>query len=182
MTPTELQVRKLRKRFRLLDVNGNGHLELADYQAIGRRFIEQFDLPAGSAKAVAIADTYTRLFASMHRYGDHDHDGRVDEDEFVRTSVSSLLQRPDGFERAILPVLHVVMVVCDKSEDGSLDKDEFGRFVAAEGASPEDRDHALEHLYGARDELGFEAFCAATREFYCSPDPRACGNWLFGAH
>lgn len=182
MTPTELQLRKLRKRFRLLDVSGNGYLELADYEAIASRFEQCFELPRGSEKATLIHATYTRLFQSMHRHGDHDGDGRVDEHEFVQTSVGSLLERPDGFDRAILPVLRAVMHVCDKDADASLDVDELTRFLTAEGAGPEDREQALAHLLEASSErLSFAVFCDATREFYCSANPDAPGNWLFGS-
>ncbi|MEU4213338.1 hypothetical protein AB0F13_25725 [Streptomyces sp. NPDC026206] len=182
MTPNDVQLRKLRKRFRLLDVNGNGVLELTDYQAIAHRFQHQFGLPAGSPGAVVIHETYTRLFTAMHRHGDANGDGHVDEGEFIETSVGSLLKRPDGFDHAIVPVLRVIMQVCDKDGDATLDRDEFRRFLAAEGALAEDTAQALAHLYpGDIQGLDLARLTDATRQFYCSPDPDAPGNWLFGA-
>jgi Ca2+-binding EF-hand superfamily protein len=181
MTPNDVQLRKLHKRFQLLDINGNGYLELADYQAIAYRFQAQFALPTGSPKAVLIEQTYTRLFTALHRWGDHDHDGRIDQQEFVRTTTASLLGRPDGFERAILPVVQTVMHVCDKDDNAALDAEEFRRFLTAEGATPADCALAFTYLCPPKAAgLTLDRFAEATRQFYCSPDPDAPGNRLFG--
>lgn len=181
MTPNDIQLRKYRKRFQLLDVNGNGILELSDYQAIARRFRRNFHLEPGSDNANAIDDTYTRLFTAMHRHGDRNGDGHVDENEFIQTSAASLLGRPDGFDRAIKPVLTVICQVCDKDGNALLDRDEFHRFLTAEGAPDEACAQSLAHLYPANaTTITFDQFTEATRQFYCSPDPDAPGNWLFG--
>jgi Ca2+-binding EF-hand superfamily protein len=182
MTPNDVQLRKLRKRFRLLDTNGNGRLDLSDYLAVAHRFQHLFALAPGSDRAVLIEDTYTRLFHAMHRHGDHNADGHVDEQEFVDTSVASLLTRPDGFDRAVRPVVDAVARVCDKDGDAALSRDEFRRLLLAEGAREEDCDLALAHLYpNGTPHLDLAGFTRATREFYCSPDPASPGNWLLGA-
>jgi Ca2+-binding EF-hand superfamily protein len=35
--PTELQIRKFRKRFRVLDSDGNGVLDVSDYETVAQR-------------------------------------------------------------------------------------------------------------------------------------------------
>jgi len=182
MRLNDVQLRKLHKRFGLLDFDGNGYIELADYRNLGRRFQPAFGLSPDSPAAKAAVDTYTELFRRLHRAGDTDGDGRIDEEEFVASMARGLIERPDGFDRGMVPVLEVIMDVCDRDGDAEISRDEFARLLRVYATPEPDIGLALKNLaWDLPGGMSRTAFIRATREFYCSPDPAAPGNWFFGS-
>lgn len=175
--PEGLLTRKYRHRFHLLDANRNGHLDLADYLIIADRLTTGLGLHGDAAARVTA--TYRDLFRSMHRAGDHDGDGFVTEDEYVRTAAASLLGREDGFDRAVLPVIITIMEAASGTRDPCLDRTQFRAFLTAEGVDDPD-DVLADLLPSTHRTMGLERLVRLSREFYCSPDPEAPGNRLLG--
>jgi hypothetical protein len=178
--PTELQIRKFRKRFRVLDSDGNGVLDVSDYETVAQRIRLRFHLREASPEADRITAVYRELFARMHKYGDLNNDHVIDENEFVTTTTWSLLGRTDGFDRAILPTLHSIGEVCGLRSDTVLTDRLFEDLLAAEGVTPPDILVAHAHLLDSSASFTFADLVQANRDFYCSADPAGAGNWLLG--
>lgn len=178
---TEVQIKKLAKRFRLLDQDRNGYIELADYQAIAQRTAEIFGLDGADPRAANLRFAYTVLHKAMHTGADENRDGRVDEREFIYEAGARMAADPDSFDRAMAGVLRALFAVCDADNDATIGPGELRKLLQTYALSEHDIEVAFSHL--DRDSSGGitqAELAQATREFYCSADPDAPGNWFFG--
>ncbi|HEY1178318.1 MAG TPA: EF-hand domain-containing protein [Phytomonospora sp.] len=180
MAITPLQESKLRKRFAMLDVDGNGHIERADYEELSRRLTAGAGVEPASTEALALTDSLLNIFDALARKMDGDGDGRVSLDEWTRSVTASLIEK-DGFDRVIGPAARAVVSVYDTDGSGELDVEELRVFITATGATAVDADEAVRRLDAdGSGSISVEEFTRALREFYTSADPEAPGNWIYG--
>jgi Ca2+-binding EF-hand superfamily protein len=178
---TDLQRRKLERRFEILDRDGDGKLEQADYEQVTSRMAAAFGHDPDGPPAVALRDTYLALWAALLRKMDSDGDGQISRDEFITSVARSIVAREDGFSRHIEPIAHAVLTMADTNGSGELDADEFSRMWVAIGVPADDTARAFQQL--DRDQSGrlsLDEITAAIHEYYTSVDPNAPGNALFG--
>jgi Ca2+-binding EF-hand superfamily protein len=180
-TPSDIVSSKLKRRFKLLDQDGNGYIEESDYEDLAHRMASAFDQGLDTAPGSALRTAYLKLWRVLQSRMDADGDGRISEDEFLASVQHSIVEQPGGFDRVIGPIADAVLNLCDTDGDGVLDQGEVTTMLGAFGVSDADAAQAFARL--DRDHNGKltrQELTAAVQEFYCSADADAPGNWFYG--
>jgi Ca2+-binding EF-hand superfamily protein len=177
---TELQQRKLTRRFELFDADGNGFIERADCEEIARNLCAEYDPEMRTAAGHKVYSAYLNLWEQVMVPMDINGDGKVSRDEFM-ASVGQQTKTPEEYGRAFRPIIEAVTELCDRDGDGALNAEEFTGWLRACRVSPNDADMVFSKL--DRDDDGtltVDELVIAFQEYWCSQDPNARGNWLFG--
>ncbi|WP_018348367.1 EF-hand domain-containing protein [Longispora albida] len=173
-------VRKLDKRFDMLDADGSGYLEAADFQSIARRFLAYFSVPDDNERAQAVLSAYEELWTALSG-ADADGDGRIVRQEFRDRLLSADFQEGDAVEATFGRVVAACNVITDVDGDGLISYPEF-RHLPGLAELTEDE---CRSAFGRMDRdgdggLSVEEIKRGVAEFYTSSDPDAPGNWMFG--
>ncbi len=123
---------------------------------------------------------FRQVWQGLWEIADADNDGRIDEAEYKTTFTALVLERPDAFDEVYLPFIDALIDIADSDGDARLDQAEHARlFGAFLSVSEKDSAESFRMLDGdgilTRQEIQ-----KAVREYYCSEDPEAPGNWLLG--
>jgi Ca2+-binding EF-hand superfamily protein len=167
---------KLHARFDQLDVDGDGYLQAADYQALGRLLADR--LGSGDSERDAIQAGYAEHWRQLRAHADVDHDGRISRDEYV-AAMAAAAGDAEALERAVLQTARAIMAAADADGDGFLDLGDYERL--AELMRIRRPAESFRVLDADGDGLvSQEELVAAVRDFYVSDEPTAAGNLVFG--
>ena len=129
-----IQAQRLEQRFALWDANGDGRIDLSDYEAEARRIIRAFGEPEHTPKAQAVIAAYRHMWNYAADQKGIGAEGALGPDEFIELSHEILVERGDeGFAQVLRPCIQSVADLCDEDGDGQVDSDEFGRWIKAIG-------------------------------------------------
>lgn len=177
---TELQQRKLTRRFDLFDDDGNGAIERSDIEEIARNLCATYDPDVRTAAGHKVYSAYLNLWEQVMVPMDTNGDGKISRDEFM-TSVGQQTRTPEDYARAFRPIIESVTELCDRDGDGVLNAEEFTSWLRACRVSPEDADMVFGKLDRDSDgTLTVDELMTAFQEYWAGSDPNARGNWLFG--
>lgn len=175
---SDLLTRKLGRHFDLIDTNGDGRIDFADFDVIVTRLGREFGHAPGSPAHRALTDAYAELWAGMQRSMDLDGDGAVSREEYVRGLESDAAAT---YQRYLAPLASAIIGMCDIDGDRRISRAELAGIHRGLGMADHDHDAAMRNLdtdgdgYVNEDEL-----LEAIRDFFSSDDPKARGNSLFG--
>jgi tellurite resistance protein TerC len=170
----------LQRRFAVIDTDGNGVWQRADYQLLTRRLCETFGHAADSAAGRAVAAAQQTLFDAMLSYMDANGDQEISQDEFVTAVGPDVADRP-GFDAAVGAAARSLIQVADTDGNGALDAGEYTRLAAVYGARPDEAERAFGRLDLDRNGvLDAAELTLAISQFFASRDPRSHGNVAFG--
>ncbi|MEU7478447.1 EF-hand domain-containing protein [Lentzea sp. NPDC042327] len=174
--------RKLARRFRTYDADGDGFIGCDDFTTAGLRTTRAFGLGDDEPRAVRFRATLTGLWQQLSLAADTDRDGRISVDEYKKAFADGLLETPESFDEGYVPFLDAVMAIADGDGDGKLTVDEHVKWTGALMNLSEADARMIHDLLSDDDGLlCTHALLAAIREFYFSEDPAAAGNWLLGS-
>jgi Ca2+-binding EF-hand superfamily protein len=174
--------RKLARRFRTYDSDGDGCIGRADFTQAGERTTKAFGLAHDDPKAVRLHDTLTGLWEQLSSVTDQDHNGQISLEEYQKAFANGLLETPESFEERYVPFLDAVMAIADEDGDGKLTAEEHVMWTGALMNLSEADARMIHDILSDDDELmSTQALLDAIREFYFSEDPAASGNWLLGS-
>jgi tellurite resistance protein TerC len=171
----------LERRFTVIDTDGNGVWQRADYQLLTRRLCETFGHAADSAAGHALASAQRALFDTMLSHMDANRDDMISREEFVAgVSRGRPADRP-GFEAAVSAAAQTLIQVADTDGNGVLDPGEYTRLAAVYGARADEAERAFGRLDQDRNGvLDAAELTMAISQFFASRDPRARGSVAFG--
>ncbi|MCA9791386.1 MAG: EF-hand domain-containing protein [Candidatus Eremiobacteraeota bacterium] len=185
-TLTELQKRKLIHMFELLDVDGNGFLEFADFQAVIETLAQERGLEPNSAG-------YRRLFGNNRRIWkglfkcDLNGDGQISLPEWLAYHIQAIVAdeeagiSPAGLTTAIDSIARYFYELMDMDGDGQIQREDYRYFCEAHGIPDETVEESFQQLdRDGNGTLSLDEVVTLVREFYTSDDPMAPGNWFFG--
>jgi tellurite resistance protein TerC len=172
--------RALLRRFAVIDVDGNGLWQRADYEQLTRRLCDTFGHRAGSAAAQAVAAAQRALFDALLAHMDADGDQQITPDEFTASLGRAVADQP-GFDTAVRGAARTLIQAADADGNGVLDRGEYTRLAGVYGASPADAARAFARLDLDRNGvLDTAELATAISQFFASPDTAAPGNLAFG--
>ena len=170
----------LERRFAVVDTDGNGVWQRADYLLLSRRLCETLGHAADSAAGLAVATAQRALFDTMLSHMDANGDQEISRDEFVTAVGVGILDRP-GFDAAVEAAARSLIQVADTDGNGALDAGEYTRLTAVYGARADEAGRAFGRLDQDRNGvLDAAELTLAISQFFASRDPGAQGNVAFG--
>lgn len=174
---SEVAAEKHGQTFDFLDVDQDGYLEEADFEAIAARLA----YGAAARDGELVRDAYLKFWYSLAYQLGVSPDDRMSREQYIEGLDKIAKSSPHGFDHAIAQMPRAIGLLYDHDHDGMLSAKEFLAMQAALGI---DREHAKIALLALdRDADGFIGavdLMQACREFVLSDDPHAPGNWLFG--
>ncbi len=174
--------RKLARRFRTYDSDGDGFIEREDFTQAGERTTKAFGLADDDPKAVRFHAVLIGLWEHLLAVTDQDHNGRISLEEYQKAFANGLLETPESFDEGYVPFLDAVMAIADSDGDGKLTVEEHITWTGALMDLSEADARMIHDILSDDDELlSIRALQEAIREFYFSEDPAAAGNWLLGS-
>ena len=128
---------RLKKRFEKWDVNGNGTIEKADYQAEAKRIVQAFGESADSPQARAVMDAFTSMFEYLAGKAGAGPNGKLTLEQFTEVVEAEIFASGDaGFNRVVRPTIAAIVGLCDTDGDGEVSPREFGKWLDAIGVEP----------------------------------------------
>ncbi|WP_018349752.1 EF-hand domain-containing protein [Longispora albida] len=177
---TDFQRQKYTRRFRLLDLDGDGYVQESDFGSLGRRMIAASGSAEDPARAAEISEVYRDGWHRLCAATGTSTDDRVARDDFVAACVASL-DSGSGFDWVILPTVNAVLTGFDLDRDGILSADEFSAWLRGNGIGPGAITETLRRVDRDGDgKITAEDLMTMAEEFYRSNDPDAPGNWILG--
>ena len=180
MPLTAFQKRKLARMFAVMDADGDGFIESADYT---RRVDTAARMQGWTEDAPEFARN--RRFAllswdALAESADADEDGRVSREEFMRWAEIFLDDR-EAVRAYARGDVQLMFDALDADGDGKITEDEYRTYLEVCGV---DTSAAGEFFaYADLDEngrIGRDEMSHAFEEFLLSTNPDAGGNYLFG--
>ncbi|MDC0669288.1 EF-hand domain-containing protein [Nannocystis radixulma] len=179
---TEFLDRRLARRFRTLDDDGNGFIERCDFETSAERLAKEFGHGSDSRARQQLIELTLGLWDHLRRVADKNVDGRIGLDEYKAAFAAGLLETPESFDQGYVPFLDAIMDIADGDGDGRLTVTDEIRWTKALMHLPEqDAREAFRRIDADGD--GFITvgdLLAAIRGYYFDDSADSPGHWLLG--
>ncbi|AXB48010.1 EF-hand domain-containing protein [Amycolatopsis albispora] len=159
---------RLTQRFEKWDTNGDGALELADFQEEARRIAEAFAKDSSSPETRNLLNAFTGLFEYLATQAGVGKNGSLSEEQFRAVTERLIFQEGEAsFNRVMRPVIKGVIGMCDDNHDGQINGDEFAIWLGAVGVDKDEARAAFDQIDTSGDgQLSTEELLAAVRSFH----------------
>ncbi|GAA3845003.1 EF-hand domain-containing protein [Saccharothrix violaceirubra] len=169
---SDLQKRKTSVVFTAMDVNGDGFLERADFEALTDRWVAI----RGEAGSDRLREIMTGWWAALSAASDGNRDGRVTLDE-VLAVVDDLGTMLD----LVTATAEAMFEAVDEDGDGLVSAAEYARMIHAWTGADAPTDVAFARLDLDGDgSLSRSEFVGHWVEFWAGNDGNAPGTYVFG--
>ncbi|MEW9528530.1 EF-hand domain-containing protein [Microbispora sp. NPDC049125] len=170
---SEFQRRKVIGVFRAMDVDGDGRLTEADFQALAHRWTAV----AGSVDPERLTSIMTGWWPVLRAVSGPDGDNAVTLDE-VLLVVEGLGEAVD----AVSGTADAMFEAIDLNGDGLISRSEYGALIETWNGTPAAIDEVFPRLDLDGDgHLTRDEFRTHWTEFWAGDDPDAPGTYVFGA-
>ena len=180
---SDLQKKKLRRLFAVLDADHNNLLERKDYTDVVANLARIHGWAPGSKEYATAEELFLGIWGKLKMLADANNDGRVTFEEFLQFH-AQMVTMPEMYEELTVGTADLLFDGFDRDRDGQISRDDFYVFFDTYGIN----DHAAaDEAFAKLDVSGAgriskEAALDRVQEFYFSDDPFAGGNWLFGKY
>ncbi len=182
MEISEFLDRRLSKRFRTYDDDGDGFIARDDFAVASRRLGAEFGHGPESEAWQRFDGLCLGLWEHLVGVADTDGDSRISEAEYKEAFARGMLETEASFEVAYLPFLEALVELVDADGDGRIDIDEEIRWTGAlMRLSATEARSAFAHL--DEDGDGYvttRQLLEAIRGYYFDENPDGPGGWLLG--
>ena len=182
MEISEFLDRRLSKRFRTYDDDGDEFIEREDFAAASRRLGDEFAHGPDSETWQRFDALCVGLWEHLARVADADGDGRISEQEYKDAFARGMLETEDSFDAAYVPFLKTLLELVDVDGNGRIDVDEHIRWT---GALMRLSEGEARRAFAGVDADGdgyitIKELLDAIRGYYFDEDPDGPGGWLLG--
>ncbi len=185
---TDFQRRKILHKFELLDLDGNGLIEYADFDRVVEGLAAARGWAAGDSRYQRVKTTNENLWTALQTYCDADEDGSITPDEWLDYHGKALhhAQKLDqvipGFATTIEAFTAFIHDLLDTDGDGVVTEEDYLELSKAQGIDEVEALRIFDAIDEDRDgDLTLDEVSALVREFYLSDDPESPGNEFFGS-
>jgi Ca2+-binding EF-hand superfamily protein len=173
---SELQRRKVSGVFNAMDVNGDGFLERADFEALTTRWTTKRNLVSGDPGHTRLTEIMMGWWETLLAASDLDRDNKVTLDEVLHV-VDRLPDMPDAVTATATAIFEAV----DENADDRISAGEYRQLIETWNGRPTDTDAIFPRLDLDNDGyLTREEFTTLWYEFWAGDDPTSPGTWVFG--
>jgi Ca2+-binding EF-hand superfamily protein len=167
---------RVRLVFSLFDANGNGWLDVDDFELMARRVVLAAP-EAGEPAKKAMTAAFRRYWATLASELDVDSDGRVTLDEYVDRVLS-----PERFDGTIADFAESLAALGDPDGDGLVERPAFMALMAAIGFDRANINSLFDAFSPSEtDQIEAAVWAAGIKDYY-SPDMTAIpGDHLVGS-
>jgi Ca2+-binding EF-hand superfamily protein len=179
---TDFLERRLARRFRAHDHDGNGFLQRRDFELSAIRMAEEFGHGPESPARQRLVEISLGLWEHLRKVADPDTDGRISLAEYKAAFAAGLLETPESFDQGYVPYINAVIDIADQDGDRKLTVSDEVRWmgslmgvpeeVAREGFHRIDKDN--DGLISAHD------LVESIRGYYFDETPGSPAHWLLG--
>lgn len=171
---TEAQAR-IRLVFSLFDVNGNGRVEAADFEAMAGR-VDAVATGSDDAARRRMVAAFRRYWETLAAELDADRDGTISPEEFEACALS-----PERFGDTVAEFAEALAALGDPDGDGRIERPLFTALMTAIGFDPENT-NALFDAFGPSeaDEVAVRTWRDAIEDYYRPDEAGIPGDLLVG--
>ena len=182
MQTSEFLDRKLSRRFRTYDDDGDGFIEREDFVVASRRLGAEFGHGPESEAWQQFDALCVALWDHLVEVAEADGDGRISEQEYKDAFARGMLETPQSFDTAYLPFLEALVRIVDADGDGRIDVEEEIRWTGAlmRLTEAEARGAFAGVDQDADGYISTQELLEAIRAYYFDEDPAGPGAWLLG--
>ncbi len=168
---------RTRARFDMLDANGDGRLQRQDFALLADRVIASQDEPLDSAKAQQARSAHETYWQGLLDHADTNGDGIVSFEEYAAAVRDSGAQ-----DRFIRPYARAMVNLCDRDDDGRVERADYLAYMAAVGFAPDRAASMFDQLDQAGDgNISADAWAEVICRYYGSPAEDAVADQLIGS-
>lgn len=174
--------RKLARRFKTFDTDGDGFIEREDFELSVHRLGEKFGLAPNDENVQRLRALSLGLWQHLSSVADVDGDGHISPADYKSAFAQGLLETEESFDAVYLPFLKAIMPIADPNGDGRLNVDEYIGWTGSLMNLPETDARDI-HRRLDTDNDGYvttDDLLDAIREFYFDKNPSSAGSWLLG--
>jgi Ca2+-binding EF-hand superfamily protein len=175
--------RRLARRFRAHDHDGNGFLQRNDFESAAVKMAEEFGHGPESPARQRLVEISLGLWEHLRKVADRDADGRISLAEYKTAFAAGLLETPESFDQGYVPYVNAVMDIADQDRDGKLTVSDQIRWLGTLMHVPEEV--AREGFRRMdKDTDGFitvSDLVETIRGYYFDVSADSPGHWLLGA-
>ncbi|MDN3351320.1 EF-hand domain-containing protein [Actinomadura sp. DC4] len=164
---------RINAAFDALDTNSNGYLEADDFDRLGHRIVEALGVAESSPKAQALHASCRGYWEGLVETLDENRDGRLSPEEYAR------FHEPSEFEDGVRPYADALTAICDRDDDGFVQREDFVRGMSAVGF-PADNVEALFKAFDPQGtgEVATTEWRIAIEEYFLSRGGHPVGDTL----
>src|SRR5262249_48752970 len=101
--------RKIARRFRTYDTDGDGYIEQEDWEQAVARMGAAFGHGPESVARQRLHDLCLQLWHHLVTVADRNADGRISDAEYKNAFARGLLETPESFDAGYVPFLNAIM-------------------------------------------------------------------------
>jgi Ca2+-binding EF-hand superfamily protein len=174
------RIRKLRARFKTIDMDGNGVIELNDYLLARDNIARLGGFGESSGQHQQLTQMMHGMWESLRKDADTDRDDKVTLDEYLSCMAQRLSNR-DYFKDHLIPFTEFNFRILDPAGTGALTRDQFVTGAECMGMAKQLAASVFDRIdVDGQGRIDKSDFNDRIKEFYFGEDPEAPGNWLFG--
>jgi Ca2+-binding EF-hand superfamily protein len=178
---TEFRIRKLNRLFDVLDHDGDGAIELADFIRRVERFAKLRGWEQGSPEYLRNLRFALGEWQNLRESADADEDRQITRREFLRYAEVYLSER-DGVRAFAHGDVQLIFDAMDLDGDGRLSIDEYRDYLEVCGIDRSAADRYFAHADLDEDgAITRQELSHAMEEFLISENPDSASNLLYGA-
>jgi len=177
---TDLQRRKLEHFFGVFDADRDGYLEWPDMERWAQNMARVRGAAPGSPEYDDLHAMWKFTWDALEKVADRNRDGLVSPKEWLDLA-DQLLSTDEGYNTVMNAIGLRTFDVLDTDEDAQLTLDDWRSFYKAIEIDDGTADQVFPYLDRDGDgRISRDETMDRLREFFCSDDSDAPGNWFFG--
>ncbi|MEU7741870.1 EF-hand domain-containing protein [Nonomuraea sp. NPDC049158] len=172
----------LRAMFAVIDANGSGYIEAADFEHFADQVCATLALDPDTPAHAKLRAAYRAWWEQIRR-ADTDEDGRVSCEEYVALVQTGVAEDPHYYDNGLRPVIDAVFDAADADGSGAISRPEFARLYEAVGESAETANGFFDRIDTDSDgSISREEYAAALQGIYAPGSADDASAWVLGGH